>query len=218
MQYIHDCPNCNNSSYSQDKSTKIFGNNKFYTDDTHLSSAYLFVRCPYCYVILDVEKTCIRRLKPPPAINKKKFGEKSINAFAKCINLNLMEYYKLLNKQELSQEQEITVRLHIMTLENDKRRDNHSTKSQVLYNENEVNNFIVLEKLLDKDLLISIEISRYLKNFDKALELLENYKEDRFYTDDYIKLEYQLLKEQNIYVKNYQYSDDTLARLKKVRR
>ena len=218
MKYIIKCTNCENLSFSSDKETNIFGDNQFYTDDTYLSREYIFVRCPHCYETLNIEQTQVHKIKPTPAINKRKIGDRPTLSNARCINLNLMEYYKLLNETTLSQEEEINIRSHILNLENDKRRDNSSSEYLIPYNENELKNLSLLEKKIDEDILLKVEINRYLGNFDQGLKLLSSYQEKGFYSKDYIILQYKLLKEKAIYLKAYRYSEDTLKVLKTIRR
>lgn len=118
--YIHNCPECMKLSRHWNKQVRKMSNSDVYTDDTYLNTQYLFVRCPYCYNIMNVNKTQIYHRHPLPSpIIKTKYHK---NCQAICIRLNLMEYYQLLDSEELSLEEEKNIRSHILLLENNKRR------------------------------------------------------------------------------------------------
>lgn len=221
---IHKCIKCSNYSEFQDDEYMYFRSqdDNLFTDDTPIIRKKLFLRCPHCYAIMDRKITfffsriswrqiALKRKKDEDeniyAEKKKIFRTRYTNA--KAIVLNLMEYYDLLSKNDLDKEQELYVRVQILVLENDKRRETYS----IYYNNNELDNFKKLEKLLDIEtgLFLTVEVKRYLKKFDEAMEqlkLLYNILADREIAfEDKFESEKNLIESKNIYVSSFALSD-----------
>ena len=174
---IYLCPECSQYSKNNDQEKSIYGllqEEKLYTDD-NLIIKLIFVRCPHCYEILDKEQDLIESHSWQMLLTTSK---SKLNLYrsvkAQSIELNLMEYYEILSSMNLTKEQEINIRVQILVLENNKRRNNYNKDYDVPYNNNEIENFIALEKLLDLETgrFLVVEIKRYLKKFDEAKEEL----------------------------------------------
>mgnify|MGYP003410612923 FL=1 len=142
---------------------------------------------------------------------------------AKSIELNLMEYYEILSSMNLTKEQEINIRVQILVLENNKRRDNYDEDYEVPYNNNEIENFIALENLLDLETgkFLVVEIKRYLKKFDEAKEELDRLakileEKLRMYRDIHDK-EMLLIENKDIYVRSFLLSEVVKNDLKNIR-
>lgn len=224
---IYQCPKCSNHSKYNESENFYFGLRKkdLYTDDNFIVNQKLFLRCPYCYEILDKSKT-IKDSAGHQIIRKKKKGESvhiQDTTRAKCIELNLMEYHELLFSKKLSKEQKINIRVQILVLENNKRREWHNEKYEVPYNDNEINNFITLEKLLDLESgeFLVIELKRYLGKFDEAriqLDLLHDkldYKAKYFH--DKFNKEKLLIEYQNRYVGSFFLTEKAKYALSRIR-
>jgi len=194
-----------------------------YTDASYLYNRKVFLRCPYCYNIMEAKESFIESKGNRVIVKKRKAGEKYkksqlLTTTAKCIELNLMEYYDLLSNHLLSEEQEINIRVHILVLENNKRRESQNKDYPVVYNNKEINNFIQLEKLLNLEshYFLLVEVKRYLKKFDEAkiqLECLHDVPNTRFYIGRFDK-ENELIKQKNIYVSHFILGDEAKNNLR----
>ena len=134
-----------------------------------------------------------------------------------------MEYYEILSSMNLTKEQEINIRVQILVLENNKRRDNYDEDYEVPYNNNEIENFIALENLLDLETgkFLVVEITRYLKKFDEAKEELDRLakileEKLRMYRDIHDK-EMLLIENKDIYVRSFLLSEVVKNDLKNIR-
>ena len=223
---IYLCPECSQYSKNNDQEKSIYGllqEEKLYTDD-NLIIKLIFVKCPHCYEILDKEQDLIESHSWQMLLTTSK---SKLNLYrsvkAKSIELNLMEYYEILSSMNLTKEQEINIRVQILVLENNKRRNNYNKDYDVPYNNNEIENFIALEKLLDLETgrFLVVEIKRYLKKFDEAKEELGRFakileKELRKYRDILDK-EKLLIENEDIYVRSFLLSEVVKNDLKNIR-
>lgn len=223
---IYLCPECSQYSKNNDQEKSIYGllqEEKLYTDD-NLIIKLIFVRCPHCYEILDKEQDLIESHSWQMLLTTSK---SKLNLYrsvkAQSIELNLMEYYEILSSMNLTKEQEINIRVQILVLENNKRRNNYNKDYDVPYNNNEIENFIALEKLLDLETgrFLVVEIKRYLKKFDEAKEELGRFakileKELRKYRDILDK-EKLLIENEDIYVRSFLLSEVVKNDLKNIR-
>lgn len=223
---IYLCPKCSQYSKNNDQEKSIYGllqEEKLYTDD-NLIIKLIFVRCPHCYEILDKEKDLIESHSWQMLLTTSK---SKLNLYrsvkAKSIELNLMEYYEILSSMNLTKEQEINIRVQILVLENNKRRDNYDEDYEVPYNNNEIENFIALENLLDLEtgMFLVVEIKRCLKKFDEAKEELDRLakileEKLRMYRDIHDK-EMLLIENKDIYVRSFLLSEVVKNDLKNIR-
>ncbi len=223
---IYLCPECSQYSKNNDQEKSIYGllqEEKLYTDD-NLIIKLIFVKCPHCYEILDKEQDLIESHSWQMLLTTSK---SKLNLYrsvkAQSIELNLMEYYEILSSMNLTKEQEINIRVQILVLENNKRRNNYNKDYDVPYNNNEIENFIALEKLLDLETgrFLVVEIKRYLKKFDEAKEELGRFakileKELRKYRDILDK-EKLLIENEDIYVRSFLLSEVVKNDLKNIR-
>lgn len=223
---IYLCPKCSQYSKNNDQEKSIRGllqEEKLYTDD-NLIAKLIFIRCPHCYEILDKEKDLIESHSWQMLLTTSK---SKLNLYrsvkAKSIELNLMEYYEILSSMNLTKEQEINIRVQILVLENNKRRDNYDEDYVVPYNNNEIENFIALENLLDLEtgMFLVVEIKRYLKKFYEAKEELDRLakileEKLRMYRDIHDK-EMLLIENKDIYVRSFLLSEVVKNDLKNIR-
>jgi type III secretory pathway component EscR len=223
---IYLCPECSQYSKNNDQEKSIYGllqEEKLYTDD-NLIIKLIFVKCPHCYEILDKEQDLIESHSWQMLLTTSK---SKLNLYrsvkAQSIELNLMEYYEILSSMNLTKEQEINIRVQILVLENNKRRNNYNKDYDVPYNNNEIENFIALEKLLDLETgrFLVVEIKRYLKKFDESKEKLDRFakileKELRKYRDILDK-EKLLIENEDIYVRSFLLSEVVKNDLKNIR-
>lgn len=223
---IYLCPKCSQYSKNNDQEKSIHGSlleENLYTDD-NLIAKLIFIRCPHCYEILDKEKDLIESHSWQMLLTTSK---SKLNLYrsvkAKSIELNLMEYYEILSSMNLTKEQEINIRVQILVLENNKRRDNYDEDYEVPYNNNEIENFIALENLLDLETgkFLVVEIKRYLKKFDEAKEELDRLakileEKLRMYRDIHDK-EMLLIENKDIYVRSFLLSEVVKNDLKNIR-
>lgn len=212
--YIHKCPECSNLSrhHNEPQYESSGPEVEFYSDNFYKS--FPFVRCPYCYNIMDVQLTNIFHVPSFQTVYKKKAGDPiHTESKAECTLLNLMEYYDILEKMDISKDKEIEIRKNILVFENDKRRG-HSQK--INYIKNEMHNIIRLEELLDyeTDKYLLIEVKRYLGKFDEADALL-NRDWDYAYDKELHLNQKKFIEEKNIYLGSYYNSDEANAELKK---
>lgn len=220
---IHQCSKCSEFLKYTEESFYYFGllRDKLYTDDTYYSEKKPFLRCSYCYTILDSDKTLKDRkpfltiVRKGENIQYKNELQKSIGV--KAIELNLVENYGILGKYNLSSEQEKSVRIQILLLENNKRRDLYDGNFEVPYNEMEIANLLKLEKLLtlEDGKFLVVEIKRYLGQFAKAKEQLDllcdvlNYNNRTRFFKDKIEKENELIEFEDRYVSKFEINDDT---------
>lgn len=223
---VYLCPKCSQYSKNNDQEKSIRGSlleKNLYTDD-NLIAKLIFIRCPHCYEILDKEKDLIESHSWQMLLTTSK---SKLNLYrsvkAKSIELNLMEYYEILSSMNLTKEQEINIRVQILVLENNKRRDNYDEDYEVPYNNNEIENFIALENLLDLETgkFLVVEIKRYLKKFDEAKEELDRLakileEKLRMYRDIHDK-EMLLIENKDIYVRSFLLSEVVKNDLKNIR-
>ena len=223
---IYLCPKCSQYSKNNDQEKSIRGSlleKNLYTDD-NLIAKLIFIRCPHCYEILDKEKDLIESHSWQMLLTTSK---SKLNLYrsvkAQSIELNLMEYYEILSSMNLTKEQEINIRVQILVLENNKRRDNYDEDYEVPYNNNEIENFIALENLLDLETgkFLVVEIKRYLKKFDEAKEELDRLakileEKLRMYRDIHDK-EMLLIENKDIYVRSFLLSEVVKNDLKNIR-
>ena len=171
---IYKCDKCSEfSKFNEESNFHGLGKNQLFTDDSSIVNRKEFIRCPHCYNIIEAKIALIDSQGYQTIVRKSKDREKAVlqkTTKSKCIELNLMEYYDLLSIDSLSKEQELNIRVQILSLENDKRREWQDEDYEVAYNNNEINNFIELEKLLDLETgqFLFVDIKRYLKKFDEA--------------------------------------------------
>ena len=223
---IYLCPKCSQYSKNNDQEKSIRGSlleENLYTDD-NLIAKLIFIRCPHCYEILNKEEDLIESHSVQKLLTTSK---SKLNLYrsvkAKSIELNLMEYYEILSSMNLTKEQEINIRVQILVLENNKRRDNYDEDYEVPYNNNEIENFIALENLLDLETgkFLVVEIKRYLKKFDEAKEELDRLakileEKLRMYRDIHDK-EMLLIENKDIYVRSFLLSEVVKKDLKNIR-
>ena len=223
---IYLCPKCSQYSKNNDQEKSIRGSlleENLYTDD-NLIAKLIFIRCPHCYEILNKEEDLIESHSVQKLLTTSK---SKLNLYrsvkAKSIELNLMEYYEILSSMNLTKEQEINIRVQILVLENNKRRDNYDEDYEVPYNNNEIENFIALENLLDLETgrFLVVEIKRYLKKFDEAKEELDRLakileEKLRMYRDIHDK-EMLLIENEDIYVRSFLLSEVVKNDLKNIR-
>ena len=223
---IYLCPKCSQYSKNNDQEKSIRGSlleENLYTDD-NLIAKLIFIRCPHCYEILNKEEDLIESHSVQKLLTTSK---SKLNLYrsvkAKSIELNLMEYYEILSSMNLTKEQEINIRVQILVLENNKRRDNYDEDYGVPYNNNEIENFIALENLLDLETgkFLVVEIKRYLKKFDEAKEELDRLakileEKLRMYRDIHDK-EMLLIENKDIYVRSFLLSEVVKNDLKNIR-
>ena len=223
---IYLCPKCSQYSKNNDQEKSIRGSlleENLYTDD-NLIAKLIFIRCPLCYEILNKEEDLIESHSVQKLLTTSK---SKLNLYrsvkAKSIELNLMEYYEILSSMNLTKEQEINIRVQILVLENNKRRDNYDEDYEVPYNNNEIENFIALENLLDLETgkFLVVEIKRYLKKFDEAKEELDRLakileEKLRMYRDIHDK-EMLLIENKDIYVRSFLLSEVVKNDLKNIR-
>lgn len=223
---IYLCPKCSQYSKNNDQEKSIRGSlleKNLYTDD-NLIAKLIFIRCPHCYEILNKEEDLIESHSVQKLLTTSK---SKLNLYrsvkAKSIELNLMEYYEILSSMNLTKEQEINIRVQILVLENNKRRDNYDEDYEVPYNNNEIENFIALENLLDLETgkFLVVEIKRYLKKFDEAKEELDRLakileEKLRMYRDIHDK-EMLLIENKDIYVRSFLLSEVVKNDLKNIR-
>ena len=223
---IYLCPKCSQYSKNNDQEKSIRGSlleENLYTDD-NLIAKLIFIRCPHCYEILNKEEDLIESHSVQKLLTTSK---SKLNLYrsvkAKSIELNLMEYYEILSSMNLTKEQEINIRVQILVLENNKRRNNYNKDYDVPYNNNEIENFIALEKLLDLETgrFLVVEIKRYLKKFDEAKEELDRLakileEKLRMYRDIHDK-EMLLIENKDIYVRSFLLSEVVKNDLKNIR-
>lgn len=223
---IYLCPKCSQYSKNNDQEKSIRGSlleENLYTDD-NLIAKLIFIRCPHCYEILNKEEDLIESHSVQKLLTTSK---SKLNLYrsvkAKSIELNLMEYYEILSSMNLTKEQEINIRVQILVLENNKRRDNYDEDYEVPYNNNEIENFIALENLLDLETgkFLVVEIKRYLKKFDEAKEELDRLakileEKLRMYRDIHDK-EMLLIENKDIYVRSVLLSEVVKNDLKNIR-
>ena len=232
---IYKCTNCSEYYRFDEKEHNYFDllENKLYTDNSKISNKKEFLRCPFCYEIIQSSKALYDSISFQKIVKKYKDGDYSKadektrlrnSIKAKPFELNLIEYYKLLSKSNLSKEQEINIRIHILILENNKRRDNiNHKKYPIPYTYNELKNIQKLEKLLDLENhnFLFIETKRYLGKFDEAIQQLKLlYKllkdKNKYFEDKFNKMKL-LIKQKNIYVESFILSEKTKEYLKKIR-
>ena len=223
---IYLCPKCSQYSKNNDQEKSIRGSlleENLYTDD-NLIAKLIFIRCPHCYEILNKEEDLIESHSVQKLLTTSK---SKLNLYrsvkAKSIELNLMEYYEILSSMNLTKEQEINIRVQILVLENNKRRDNYDEDYEVPYNNNEIENFIALENLLDLETgkFLVVEIKRYLKKFDEAKEEFDRLakileEKLRMYRDIHDK-EILLIENKDIYVRSFLLSEVVKNDLKNIR-
>mgnify|MGYP003451841292 FL=1 len=223
---IYLCPKCSQYSKNNDQEKSIRGSlleENLYTDD-NLIAKLIFIRCPHCYEILNKEEDLIESHSVQKLLTTSK---SKLNLYrsvkAQSIELNLMEYYEILSSMNLTKEQEINIRVQILVLENNKRRDNYDEDYEVPYNNNEIENFIALENLLDLETgkFLVVEIKRYLKKFDEAKEELDRLakileEKLRMYRDIHDK-EMLLIENKDIYVRSFLLSEVVKNDLKNIR-
>lgn len=223
---VYLCPKCSQYSKNNDQEKSIRGSlleENLYTDD-NLIAKLIFIRCPHCYEILNKEEDLIESHSVQKLLTTSK---SKLNLYrsvkAKSIELNLMEYYEILSSMNLTKEQEINIRVQILVLENNKRRDNYDEDYEVPYNNNEIENFIALENLLDLETgkFLVVEIKRYLKKFDEAKEELDRLakileEKLRMYRDIHDK-EMLLIENKDIYVRSFLLSEVVKNDLKNIR-
>lgn len=212
--YIHKCPECSNLSRHYNKPAYVSSETdvELYSDIFY--KRFPFVRCPYCYNIMDVEQTNIFHVRSFQEIYKKKRGDPlHLESHAICTILNLMEYYEILEKMDLSKDKEIEIRKNILAFENDKRRG-HS--QEIKYIKNEMQNILKLEEFLDyeEDKYLLIEVKRYLGKFDEATTLL-NREYDYTYDKELHLNQKKFIQMKSIYLESYYNSDEANAELKK---
>jgi len=234
MAQIYKCTKCSEySRFTEDGYYYGLLKDKLFTDDSYITNRKIFFRCPYCYSIMDKEKEFFTSQSWQQIVLRRKKDEDDETFLerkrvlkvirAKPIRLNLMEYYDLLSINSLSKEQELNIRVQILVLENDKRREWQNDDYEVPYNNNEINNFIELEKLLDLENgeFLFIELKRYLKKFDEATEQLKLLHDildtkAKLYLDKFNK-ERILIEYKNIYVSSFFLGEEARNHLKGIR-
>ena len=231
---IYKCTNCSEFYIFLEEEDSYFGllKEKLCTDDSKMNYEKEFLRCPFCYEVVESNKALYDSIGSQIIVKKYKDGDYSKadektrlrnTIKAKPFELNIMEYYDLLSKYNLSKEQELRIRVAILILENNKRRDNKEyLKHPITYTTRELDNIQKLEQLLDLENgnFLFIEIKRYLGKFEEAMKQLELlYKlmgyRSRYFEDKFNKVK-QLIEQKNIYVENFILSDKTRKYLKRI--